>query len=142
MTPSNPLPNIKALTFDIFGTSVNWRSSVESALSRAFAGKPGTEGLHVPTFAQEWRDEYIKFTTSFEPGKTGFKSIDEHHESSLKELLGRYGVLGGFEEGKVEDLGRVWRKFFLALLFVDFGFVFEGGLGCFVLFCFAFGFRG
>ncbi|TLS28259.1 hypothetical protein PpBr36_01332 [Pyricularia pennisetigena] len=43
-TPSS-LHNIKALTFDVFGTTVNWRSSVESALTSALDAKINSAGF-------------------------------------------------------------------------------------------------
>ncbi|KAK5652455.1 hypothetical protein OQA88_10499 [Cercophora sp. LCS_1] len=103
---------VKALTFDIFGTTVNWRSSINTALTKSLSSIPGTEHLDIHKFAQEWRDSYIQFTRGFVPGVTEYKSIDEHHLESLEALLRRYEVsLGeGEGEGEVERLSREWHN--------------------------------
>ncbi|ELQ36785.1 haloacid dehalogenase [Pyricularia oryzae] len=43
-TPSS-LHKIKALTFDVFGTTVNWRASIESALTSALDAKMNSAGF-------------------------------------------------------------------------------------------------
>lgn len=127
-TPPPTLQGIKALTFDVFGTTVDWRTTVQEELSaraRAKAGgelpAPGAqeqerERLRALTaddwaaFAQQWRDSYGVFTRTFEPGKTPWKDIDAHHRDSLAVLLGEWGLAGAYADDEVRALSLVWHR--------------------------------
>lgn len=37
-------------------------------------------------FAQEWRNSYKKFTTTYNPDTDEWRDIDTHHHTSLSEL--------------------------------------------------------
>lgn len=125
MSPStvSPLANIKALTFDVFGTVVNWRRSVTDELTLRAHRKLSTdlpESLKLRLealnenrwgdFAQEWRNAYGKFTQSFVPGQDNWQTIDEHHLESLKALLKRWELEGVYSEAEVESLSLVWHR--------------------------------
>lgn len=89
--PVEALRGIKALTFDVFGTVVNWRESVESALKESITSRSGPGLLTDDDYAglaQEWRDSYKRFTRGFRAGETPWKDIDAHHRDSLAALLG------------------------------------------------------
>ena len=49
--------NIKALTFDVFGTVVDWRSSVAREISMIGAKNDFT--LDWAKFADDWRSGYV-----------------------------------------------------------------------------------
>ncbi|KAI1140311.1 haloacid dehalogenase [Hypoxylon sp. FL0543] len=121
------LHNVKALTFDVFGTVVDWRSTVHQELvklarekieSPAFNTLP--ESLRTrfkaltdenwAKFGQEWRDSYNKFTRSFVPGKTAWKDIDTHHYDSLHDLLRKWGLTGIYTEDELLSLSLVWHN--------------------------------
>ncbi len=127
MAPGNVLSQVKGLTFDVFGTVVDWRSSVEEALKREAAGKlrsPSFAALPAEVqqrasslgdddwaaFAQEWRSSYGRFTRGFVPGETAWKDIDTHHYESLVELLGRWGLAGFYTPPEAEKLSKVWHS--------------------------------
>ncbi|KAK3325252.1 HAD-like domain-containing protein [Apodospora peruviana] len=121
-----PLQHIKALTFDVFGTCVDWRTSVVSALGKAAAAKiesssfsslpaktqtrlqalsqDGSWGI----FAQEWRHSYGQFTRGFVPGETAWKDIDTHHRDSLLSLLDKWQLSGVYDPAEIEALSKVW----------------------------------
>jgi 2-haloacid dehalogenase len=127
---SNPKPElkaIKALTFDVFGTVVDWRSSVIAALSSQAARKTKSPGwASIPEearsqvemlkeedwgiFAQEWRDMYKVFCHSFVPGVSEWKDIDTHHYDSLFELLKKWDLSGLYSEPEVRELSLVWHR--------------------------------
>ncbi|KAK5629063.1 hypothetical protein RRF57_004778 [Xylaria bambusicola] len=123
--PVESLKNVKALTFDVFGTVVDWRSTVHGELikkarekitSSAFneLSQPlqsrlkGISDEDWGTFAQEWRDTYVEFTHSFVPGQTEWKDIDAHHYDSLGALLHKWGVAGVYTEEEIRSLSRTW----------------------------------
>ncbi|KAJ9158072.1 Haloacid dehalogenase [Coniochaeta hoffmannii] len=122
-----PLSGVRALTFDVFGTVVDWRSSIVDALTQAaerklaspdFSTLPEhlqsrlravTEGNREwPAFAQDWRKSYGRFTRGFVPGETAWKDIDTHHRDSLVELLERYRLGGVFSADEIEELSKKW----------------------------------
>lgn len=119
MAPDIPpaFQGVKALVFDVFGTVVDWRSTVHEELTRrarekldASAGggslpEPARERLRAMTerddwaaFAEQWRASYGRFVRSFDPATMPWKDIDTHHRESLVELLGASGIGGGDTE--------------------------------------------
>lgn len=129
--PPDALKGVKALTFDVFGTVVDWRTSVEDALLSALAAKlaspdfqslpPGLQQRAraladphaadwAPTFAQQWRDAYSSFTRSFRAGETPWKDIDAHHHDSLVELLDKWELSGLYTPAEVRELSLAWHR--------------------------------
>lgn len=120
---TNPLKEVKALAFDVFGTVVDWRSSVtEELYLRAFRKlssdlpsdlKATLEPLTEEDwgrFAQLWRNTYARFTKSFDPAKDEWKTVDEHHLDSLRDLLAEWGLSGLYSETEIESLSLVWHR--------------------------------
>jgi 2-haloacid dehalogenase len=115
-----------ALTFDVFGTVVNWRSTVTSTLIHSAAAKTCSSSRSAnlspevrtrlskltdedwAQFAQEWRNSYKQFVHGFVPGKTEWRDIDTHHYLSLKSLLGKWELEGLYTEEEVEELSVIW----------------------------------
>ncbi|KAK6821933.1 haloacid dehalogenase [Apiospora arundinis] len=119
--------DVHALLFDVFGTVVDWRSTVVAELikrGREKSNSPASDSLAPAlrtrlaeltdadwaTFAQQWRTSYGKFTKGFVPGETAWKDIDTHHYDSLLELLGDWGLSGVFTEEEVRSLSLVWHR--------------------------------
>jgi 2-haloacid dehalogenase len=100
--------DVKALVFDVFGTVVDWRSTViqeGEALSRA-------KGLTVdwPRFADEWRlDGYVAGMERIRRGELPWMKVDRLHRRKLDELLETYGVRG-LAEAEVAGFNRVWHR--------------------------------
>jgi len=127
LAPSPIAGQIRALTFDVFGTVVDWRSSVEDELKREAGRKVvSPDFVSLPQavqdrvkqltpadwadFAAEWRSSYYHFTRSFQPGKSQWLDIDTHHHQSLVELLDRWHLSGLFGEDEILELSRVWHR--------------------------------
>ncbi|KAK8070108.1 haloacid dehalogenase [Apiospora phragmitis] len=123
--PLPALQGVQALLFDVFGTVVDWRSTVVAELTRRGrekADSPAFDSLAPSlqsrlaelidadwaTFAQQWRASYGKFTKGFVPGEMAWKDIDTHHYDSLIELLGDWGLAGAFNDDDVRSLSRIW----------------------------------
>ncbi|KAL0942255.1 haloacid type ii [Colletotrichum truncatum] len=118
---SGDLSNLKTLTFDVFGTVVDWRSSVTDELrSRAAAklasGKLSPDDKEKLTstdwaeFAQEWRNSYKAFTLGYVAGETEWKDIDAHHHESLVSLLDAHSLENVYSADEVHDLSLVWHR--------------------------------
>ena len=106
MTP-NTVVGVRALAFDVFGTVVDWRSTVireGEALGRA-------KGLRVDwaTFTEAWRDGYHPGMDRVRQGELSWKTMDELHRMNLDDVLDRFGV-EGLNEAEKEDFNRVWHR--------------------------------
>ncbi|KAF4995772.1 hypothetical protein FDECE_12690 [Fusarium decemcellulare] len=119
----SPLTEVKALTFDVFGTVVDWRSSVvEELYLRAFRKLSSDLPQHLKSrieslteedwgrFAQEWRRSYGAFTKNFDPEKDTWKNIDQHHHDSLVDLLKAWNLTGLYTPSEIESLSLVWHR--------------------------------
>ncbi|KAF4439847.1 hypothetical protein F53441_12470 [Fusarium austroafricanum] len=119
----SPLSKVKGFTFDVFGTVVNWRSSVTEELTiRAYRKTSSDLNQDLKTrvqnlteddwgrFAQEWRNSYGKFTSGFDPEKHAWKTIDQHHHDSLVELLKAWDLADLYSPSEIESLSLVWHR--------------------------------
>jgi 2-haloacid dehalogenase len=118
-------PTPRALLFDVFGTCVNWRKSIVSALcdkaheslNAATASLASQLRLrasamteeHWGQFAQEWRDSYKTFTKKLaaDPSCT-WMTVDEHHHKSLQELLAKWELQGLWDDREIRALSLAW----------------------------------
>ncbi|MDA1256753.1 MAG: haloacid dehalogenase type II [Chloroflexi bacterium] len=99
--------DVKALTFDVFGTVVDWRGSV----SREIAALSADRGLDLDAdlFADEWRAGYGPGMNKVRTGEWPWIGIDGVHRRRLDELLVRFGV-DGLTEQEIDHLNRVWHR--------------------------------
>ncbi len=101
------LSAIKALTFDVFGTVVDWRSSivrVGEQLGRA-------RGIRVDwaEFADAWRRGYEPAMDRVRRGDLPWTPIDGLHRLILDQLLDEFHI-DGLSAAAKEDLNRVWHR--------------------------------
>ena len=99
--------SVRALAFDVFGTVVDWRSTVireGEALGRA-------HGLRVDwaAFAEAWRDGYHPAMNRVRQGELPWMNMDELHRMNLDEVLDRFGIEGLSESAKAR-FNRVWHR--------------------------------
>jgi 2-haloacid dehalogenase len=99
--------SVRALAFDVFGTVVDWRSSIIREGELLGAAK----GLKVdwPGFADAWRAGYRPAMDRVGRGEGGWHNIDELHRSILDELMPRFG-LKGLSEAEIDHLNRAWHR--------------------------------
>ena len=68
--------------------------------------------VHWPTFAQEWRESYSKFTSAQAncqgDDPATFKTVDDHHHESLRALLAQYEITELWTDEEVLAISRVW----------------------------------
>jgi 2-haloacid dehalogenase len=99
--------SLKALTFDVFGTVVDWRGTIIRE-GMAF----GTEhGLSVDwaAFADAWRGGYRPSMDRVRRGELPWTNIDALHRMILDALLDRFGITGLSEADK-DHLNRAWHR--------------------------------
>lgn len=100
-------PNIKALTFDVFGTVVDWRSTVITEGNQLSELKGFT--VDWTSFAGAWRQAYIDQARAIARGDQDWIIVDEMHCRALDRLLDEHGIQGLAETEK-KDFNRVWHR--------------------------------
>lgn len=101
------LDGVKALTFDVFGTVVDWRSSIIRECE-AF-GKPRGLAEDWAAFADRWRAMYQPAMEEVRSGKRGWAKLDDLHRESLGKLVIEFGIKGVLA-GELDDLNRAWHR--------------------------------
>lgn len=99
--------SIKALAFDVFGTVVDWRSTVIRE-GRALATANGLD-VDWAAFADAWRDGYGPAMNRVRNGELPWMTIDELHRLILDGLLERFSITG-LDEAEKDRLNRVWHR--------------------------------
>ena len=101
------LSAIKALTFDVFGTVVDWRSTVIREGQQLGAQK----GLDVDwaQFADAWRAGYGPSMQRVKNGELPWTTIDALHRMILDDLLDRFEITN-LSEAEKDHLNRVWHR--------------------------------
>jgi 2-haloacid dehalogenase len=102
------MTDIKACLFDIFGTVVDWRTSVSREAAAFFKAK-NIGGVDALEFAVAWRKLYQPSMEEVRSGRRAWTILDVLHRESLLMLLERYG-LKGFSEKEIDELNRAWHR--------------------------------
>src|SRR5918996_1476829 len=99
---------IRACLFDVFGTVVDWRTSVSRDLA-AFAKQKGITGVDWLEFAVEWRKLYQPSMEEVRSGRRAFTILDVLHRESLDKLVSRYRIKG-LSGADVDHMNRAWHR--------------------------------
>jgi 2-haloacid dehalogenase len=100
--------DIRACLFDVFGTVVDWHTSVSRDLA-AFAKEKGITGIDWLEFAVEWRKLYQPSMEEVRSGRRAFTILDVLHRESLEKLIARYRIKG-LSEADVDHMNRAWHR--------------------------------
>ncbi len=100
-------PPLRAVVFDVFGTCVDWRSSVAREVALA-AGKLGV-AIDSFGFADNWRSRYQPSMEEVRSGRRPWTILDVLHRESLDALLPKYEMKALDEAGRA-DLNRAWHR--------------------------------
>ena len=96
---------IAVLVFDVFGTVVDWRSSILVQLENLGRLK-GVDG-NWEQFLDEWKSSYRPGMDEVNAGKREWTNVDVIYRERLDQLLPMYG-LGGLTEDERWKLNRAW----------------------------------
>jgi 2-haloacid dehalogenase len=101
------MAEVKALTFDVFGTVVNWRDSIAREARAALAPKGYALDWH--DFADRWRARYQPAMAKVRSGERPWAKLDDLHRENLVALLPEFGVVG-LSEAELDHLNRAWHR--------------------------------
>lgn len=93
---------VRALTFDVFGTLLDWRTAIGDAFRESgLHGEPGE-------LADDWRERLWPMTREVNEGHRPWANFDELHHATLGDLLAERG-LELSSEGRSE-LVQAWHR--------------------------------
>jgi 2-haloacid dehalogenase len=104
---SSDTSHVKALVFDVFGTVVDWRTSITHEIS-AVGTRLGIEG-DWEAFADRWRGGYSDGMQEFRDGKREWRTADQMHRERLDILLAEFGITE-LSEDETDYLNRAWHR--------------------------------
>ena len=87
---SERIRGVRAMTFDVFGTVVDWRTSITRE-GEAVGRRKGIEADWA-AFADDWRGGYGPAMGRVRRGELGWTKIDDLHRMILDELVPKYGL--------------------------------------------------
>jgi 2-haloacid dehalogenase len=105
--PEHQLTTIKALFFDVFGTLVDWRTSIAREAKAVL--EPLGYRADWLAFADAWRDEYQPGMEEVRAGGIPFSRLDVLHRRNLDRILPRFGFAELSEE-VTAHLNRAWHR--------------------------------
>lgn len=97
----------RALLFDVFGTVVDWRSSVAREIERIAERKGFAVNGH--DFATAWRKRYQPAMAKIRQGNRGFVPLDILHMENLRDVLAEFSI-DSLSEAEIDDLNHVWHR--------------------------------
>lgn len=102
-----PILGVRALFFDVFGSLVDWRTSVAREAESILA----TLGYSLDwiAFADAWRAEYQPGLEEVRSGRIPFCKLDVLHRRGLERLQPRFG-LQNLSDEVLDDLTLVWHR--------------------------------
>jgi 2-haloacid dehalogenase len=93
------------IAFDVFGTLVDWRSSISAALEQA--GRSAGLDADWPAVADSWRSRYQPALARVISGQRPFATLDVLHAEMLDEVIAEYRLEG---IGDRAGLVRAWHR--------------------------------
>ncbi len=99
--------SVKALTFDVFGTVVDWRSSIIRE-GQLLSARKSFE-IDWGEFADNWRAGYGPAMARVRNGELPWTKIDDLHRMILDELVVEY-ELSGLSEEELDHFNRAWHR--------------------------------
>jgi 2-haloacid dehalogenase len=101
------LQEIKALVFDVFGTLVDWRTSIARE-ARDMLAPLGAE-VDWMSFADAWRNQYQPAMDEVRSGLVPFSKLDVLHRRNLDVILRDFG-LQRVDESTRANLNLAWHR--------------------------------
>lgn len=98
---------VRALTFDVFGTTVDWRSGIAGE-ARRLGGEAGVD-VDWERLADAWRALYTPSMDRVRRGELPWTNFDRLHRLSLDQVLRQAGA-EGFDDAARDELTRAWER--------------------------------
>ncbi len=99
--------NVQAILFDVFGTVVDWRSSLIEELSAWGAGHG--VGADWTGLVDSWRGAYAPSMDRVRRGELPWTKLDDLHMATLREIGPRFGLVG-LSDADLDWVNRGWHR--------------------------------
>ncbi len=99
--------SIKAIVFDVFGTVVDWRTSI--IREGRELGERKDINADWEAFADAWRGKYQPSMERVRKGERPWTKLDDLHRESLLELLKEFKIKG-LDKNEIEDFNKAWHR--------------------------------
>jgi 2-haloacid dehalogenase len=101
------MSSIRAMFFDVFGSLVDWRTSVAREAERVL--KPLGYNLDWTAFADAWRGEYQPGMEEVRTGRIPFCKLDVLHRRNLERFIPQFG-LRDLSDDVLRELTLAWHR--------------------------------
>jgi 2-haloacid dehalogenase len=101
------MTSIRAMFFDVFGTLVDWRTSVAREAERIL--QPLGYNFDWAAFADAWRGEYQPGMEAVRSGRLPFCKLDVLHRHNLERFMARFG-LRDLSDDVLRELTLAWHR--------------------------------
>ncbi len=105
--PEVKMPAIKVLAFDVFGTLVDWRTSIAREAAAVFS-RAGRDDIDPAGFADAWRGLYQPAMEAVRSGKRAFTRLDVLNRETLDILLARHNLV--LDDAAAAEFAFAWRR--------------------------------
>ena len=105
--PEVKVSQIEVLAFDVFGTLVDWRTSIAREAAAVFA-TAGRDDIDPAGFADAWRGLYQPAMEAVRSGKRPFTRLDVLNRETLDVLLAAHDVV--LDDEAAQDFAFAWRR--------------------------------
>jgi 2-haloacid dehalogenase len=105
--PGPEVAAVKALVFDVFGTVVDWRTSVAREVQELAKQKAFT--VDAAKFADAWRAGYAPSMNRVRSGDLPWTKLDALHRMTLDRILGEFKI-PELSEAEKALLNRSWHR--------------------------------
>ena len=102
-----PMPDVKALVFDTFGTVVDWRNGVAREAQAIL--KPMGYEIDWLAFADAWRKQYDPSMEEVRSGRRPFVKLDIIHREILERIRPQF-KLEKLDESTLAELNLAWHR--------------------------------
>lgn len=99
--------DVKALLFDVFGTVVDWRTSLIEEFSHWSAAR--SLAVEWPGLIDAWRGAYAPAMDRVRRGELPWTNIDALHRQALDRLAPQFG-LAGLGDAEMDWINRGWHR--------------------------------
>jgi len=107
MARDNPFGAVRALTFDVFGTLVDWRESIAREARDMLVPRGLKRDWHF--FADRWRLRYQPALEKVRRGTRPWTRLDELHRENLLAVLKEFEI-DELDEATIGELNRAWHR--------------------------------
>jgi 2-haloacid dehalogenase len=99
----------RALLFDVFGTCVDWRTTVTRA-GEALGRRLSLQAIDWASLADAWRARYQPQLETVRSGARPWTTLDVLHREALDQVLADFGLDHAVPESERDELTLVWHR--------------------------------